>query len=131
MLSRLIKYSLSGGAALTVHVLVLSGSVELLSLDGNAGSAFGFLGAMLVNYVLQYYWVFNSRESHRRTAVRYVAITGIMLAVNGWLFWMATVVFGWWYIVGQLFATSIVATTNFVANARMTFGARRTPTKLR
>jgi putative flippase GtrA len=116
-----IRYVCGGGAAALTLLAVLSALVELAGLNETLASAIAFATATIVNYSLQYYWVFGSSEHHGRTFARYIGVTLSMLAVNTLLFWWLVTGLGWWYLLAQVVTLGVVMILNFLLNNFFTF----------
>ena len=119
--AQLVKYVVSGSIAASVHLGVLVALIELARLDATLSSAIGFLAALLVNYSLQYKWVFSSGGSHLVRGLRYIFVTALTLLVNVLLFWILHEKLAIWYPGAQIIAIGVVFLVNFYLNRRFTF----------
>src|SRR5262249_38624798 len=81
-----LRYFVAGSLAFAAHLAIL----ETLLMAGLrppwAASAAGFVLACVVNYSLQYAWVFRATLAHHTAASRYISITLAMLGVNTAIF---------------------------------------------
>ena len=123
MLLRFGRYIVSGFIAVVVHysslfILVSQG------LDPILATSLGFALAIVVNYISQYYWVFNTSRPHRHTFPSYVGVTVAMMGTNASIFWFASAKLDWHYMFAQAVATAAVVVLNFTINRRFTFYAR-------
>jgi putative flippase GtrA len=114
---QLILSLLSGCAGLAVHMLTLSALVEWGRLDPRSATAIGYALAVIINYLLQYHIVFQSRAEHREAFVRYVALTAAGLGVNVLAMHVLTIMLGLWYLVAQLVSIGALFIVNFVVAA--------------
>jgi putative flippase GtrA len=119
-----VRYSIVGGLAFALHLALLQILLLRAACPAWAASAIGFVLACVFNYALQRLWVFRCGRSHAVAALRYVAITTVMLGVN-------MVLFGLLYrlglepVVAQTITTGCVFVLNFHGNRRFTFGGHR------
>lgn len=120
-MAQLVRYVASGGIAASVLLGVLVALREMVGLNATLSSAIGFLAAVLVNYSLQYKWVFDSGGSHLVRGSRYVFVTTLTLVVNVLLFWILHENLAVWYPAAQVIAISVVFLINFYLNRRFTF----------
>ncbi len=118
------RYFVSGVIATVVHLVILSFLVELTNCPPTVSSAIGFIGACLGNYMLQHYWVFSVKGSHRVFFLRYITVTAITFFLNIGLFWLLFQVVGLWYLVAQLVAIALIFILNFLINRSYTFKNR-------
>ena len=118
-----LRYVVVGGTALAIHLMVLQLLLRMHACAPWMASAFGFIVARLLNYTLQRLWVFRSDRSHATALPRYVAITGVMMAVNTAAFAMLFAC-GLPPLPAQTLTTGGVFVLNFFANCRFTFGAK-------
>ena len=117
-LTRLAKYTVSGGAAALAHLLVFS-IASGLGVWPVVASAIGFCVAIPVNYLLQYHWTFNYRGSHATAFGRYVSVTLLSFAVNLAAFTMLIAHVS--PLVAQVIAIVLVFIFNFSLNSSYSF----------
>jgi putative flippase GtrA len=115
------RYVVSGGTAVLVHMLLLFGMVEFLGVQKVFASAVGFAVGSLVNYLLQYHFVFRATCSHFHASFKYIVVTSAMLGVNSMLFWLLINTFSLWYMLAQAMTISIIFALNFLLNRSFTF----------
>lgn len=116
-----VRYFVSGGSALFLHVATLVLLVEVFGSWPTVASGIGFVVATVWNYTLQRYWVFEADGSHRVLFSRYVAVTFVTFGLNIALFWLLYRIVGLWYPASQVVATGVIFLVNFVVNRSYTF----------
>lgn len=115
------RYLVSGGCSVIAQFGVLTLFVEQLQIDPTLSSATGFVAGCLVNYLMLYYWTFNSNGKHIIVAAKYTLVTTFTLLLNILIFWTLTEPLKIWYLYSQVVATGAVAMINFLINRRYTF----------
>jgi putative flippase GtrA len=115
------RYLVSGGAAVAVHMALLFALVECLGTDETAATSAGFVLGSVVNYLLQYHFVFGATCRHLNSFFRYGAVTLTMLGVNAIVFRVLIEGVGMWYMLAQAMATGMVFVLNFLVNRSFTF----------
>ena len=117
----IIKYVASGGLAALAHLGILYILVEFFFMNPVVASAIGFCAAIMVNYNLQYHWVFTSDMPHGTAFIRYVTVTLGMLAVNTLIFWLMTSYLGIGYLIAQILTIGFIFIANYLINRNFTF----------
>lgn len=115
------RYVISGFSSVVVQFGFLGFLVEILKMYPTIASAIAFVVGCVVNYLLLYYWTFESEGMHRTVFRRYMIVTLMGFFVNLALFWALVHLMGWWYPVAQTASTIFVALVAFVMNLRFTF----------
>lgn len=115
------RYLIIGALGTGVHLGILALCVELLNMGATTGAVAGFIGALLVSYILNHRWAFDSSRPHRSCLWRYalVSVSGLVLnttMVNALVNYMQ-----WWYLTAQLSVIWIVPISNFILNRYWTF----------
>ncbi|MEG1226852.1 MAG: GtrA family protein [Hafnia sp.] len=117
----LIKFLLTGGLATLLQYFILWCGVEFLGLLAATASGIGYMAGSIVSYFVNYYYTFNSTQSHTGAAARFYIMVGI-----GWL--MNTVIVGlladfmnWNKWIAQGIATAIVLIWNFCSSRYWVF----------
>ncbi len=119
--SELFRYLLAGGAALLVHLLVLSVLVEIFEIDKIVASAVGFICATPVNYILQKIYVFKSTAKLISSFSIYCIITILTLILNTILFWLLLSMLSLHYTIIQVVTVFIIFNLNYYLNRNFTF----------
>jgi putative flippase GtrA len=100
---------------------VLDLLVERFALQPVAASTLGFAASVVVSYLLQACWVFDTGRPFRTTFPRFVAVVLIGLALNGSIMWVGTEALTQHYLVPQLVALVLVPLSNYTLNSLWTF----------
>lgn len=111
---RVLKFLLTGVIGVSVnlgvfHVLYIFGVPYL------AGSAVGFLVAMVIGFVLQKYWTFEDR-SHERAHVQFALYTLLALGnlmLNTGIVYVLIGKLGMYYLLAQAVGAAVVAGASF------------------
>jgi len=107
-----------------VHYSALFLLVNFTAVEIIIASSLGFVLGALVNYYLNYYFVFRSQSYHRHTLPKFMAVAAVGFLLNGVLMWLTILQWQWHYLLGQLVATGGVLIWNFLGNHMWTFGDR-------
>jgi putative flippase GtrA len=120
------RYGIVGIIGTILHIGTLALLVEQFSVDPVLSSVMGFLLALIVSYLLNFFWVFNTRRKHRVAGLRYavVSISGLILSTL--IMYIVVDILQWWYGWGALGIILVVPASNFLLNYLWTFGAHET-----
>jgi len=124
-----VRYIFVGGAAAAVQYLILIILAEAFSVNKVAAAAAGFIGGLVVNYIISVRWVFEGSGGKSKAAEFTVfSLIGVVgLLINELFIWFFDVIlsdknmFGGiiptdkYYLAGQLIATAAVFFWNFFA----------------
>ena len=119
----LLRYMLGGGTGALMQFCVLWLLHDVWGIQATLSSAGGFIAALLVNYLFQYYLTFKADSAHPLTFSRFalVGVSGLM--INSLVFWGIHDALGWHYLLSQFFATGSVFFSNYVLNFHFAFSA--------
>jgi len=116
----LLRFGLCSGLATLSHWMVMGGLIWL-TLNPAVATAVGALVGAVVNYLLQYHFVFSCSKSHFQTLVSYVLSCSVGWAANLSLF---SLLYLWWpdqVALIQFITTSVVAFLNYFLYRRVVF----------
>lgn len=117
------RYCIVGGLAALLHFMVLIALVEGFQVVPTWASAIGFCLAVILNYVLQYYWTFAADGSHGRMFSLFAVFAVLTLVINTGVFWLCNEAADLPYLLSQVIATGTVVLINFQLNRRYVFCA--------
>lgn len=107
------------------HYATLIGLVQLAGLIPLLASTAGFVVGAIINYFLNYRFIFRSRKRHSEALSKFLVVATAGLGLNTMAVWFGIDVIRWNYLVAQLAATAIVLVWNFSANKVWTFSRSR------
>jgi putative flippase GtrA len=116
-----ISYAYAGAVGTFAHYLTLFVLVEAFSVHPVVASAQGLFTGAVVNYLLNYHWVFRSKRRHVDAMTRFLAIAGVGLALNTIFMHLMVTLAGIHYLLSQIVATGAVLVWNFLGNRFWTF----------
>jgi len=119
VVAKFIVYSLVGVVGTATHFAVLIFLVQVLATDPVAGSMAGFVSAALVNYALNYYVTFRSKNPHCTALLKFFVVALAGLCLNTLI--MAVAVQWLHYVISQALAIPCVLAWNFLCNQFWTF----------
>ncbi len=119
------RYGIVGIIGTLLHLGILALLVECVQADPVWSSVIGFFAALITSYILNFFWVFNSRRSHHVAVMRYLIVSFTGLALNTLIMYMVVDVLHWWYGWGALGVVMVVPASNFLLNYLWTFGVHQ------
>lgn len=109
----IVRFLVVGGLSTLVQFVFLIVLIETQMLSEVAASAVGYFAGALVNYLLNYYFTFNSEQNHSQTLPKFILVVGVGACVNTGVFAMVHSVLPWYWL-SQCFATGASLCANFV-----------------
>jgi len=106
------------------HYATLIALVHLVGLVPLLASIAGFVVGAIINYFLNYRFIFRSRKRHSEALVKFLTVASAGLCLNALAVWLGMEWLRWHYLVAQVVATGIVLVWNFSANKIWTFAHR-------
>lgn len=119
ILIQLFRYFFVGGTAFIVDFGLLAALTEFGGMPYQLSACVGFIGGLIVNYLLSIIWVFGS-DAHtrgRRMAefLAFALIGVIGLGLNALIMWIFTEVVMLHYLISKIISTIVVFAWNFLA----------------
>jgi putative flippase GtrA len=110
-----------GAFGTAVHYLILIGLVQVLKVNSVLGSGVGFIGGAMVNYALNYRFVFRSSKQHHKTIIKFFMVAMMGFFINILIMFLMTRLIQWNYLYSQFAATAVVLCWTFIGNKVWTF----------
>ena len=102
-----VNYFVAGGLTTLLAFGLLALFVEFGRWDETLSFAVSYVIASIVQYLLLYYWAFQSTADHKQASIRFV-ITGLsMLGLKSVIFWLMVEILGIWYLLTQIIITAM------------------------
>lgn len=108
-----LRFAAVGASGTAVQYSVLWAGVELFGASAAAASGLGYVLGAVVNYILNYFFTFQSAKSHGEAAAKYFTLLGIGWCMNTGLMWFLVQQLAWYYWLAQVLATGIGLVWNF------------------
>jgi len=121
LFDQFISYALAGAVGTFLQYLILFLLVEMFSVYPVTASILGMLAGAVVNYLLNYHWVFQSKRRHSETLSKFFATGGVGWALNAVIMYVLVTIASIHYLLAQVVATGIVLFWNFLGNRLWTF----------
>lgn len=121
MFQQFIRFCGVGLIATALQYIILIVLSEAAQVNAVAASAVGYGLSAAVNYSLNYYFTFASRQSHRVAATRFAVVSTVGLGLNTSLMYVGVSVLRLHYLPVQIVATIVVLAWNFSANRIWTY----------
>jgi len=121
IMKRIIRYCVLGVLGSLIYLGVIMTLVEILGFQPTLGSIVGFLCVILIVYLPNHCWVFESTRAHHSSFPRFVIVSGIGLLGSTVAMYGAVNIIGLNYMWGVLGATAVVPPVNFILNSYWTF----------
>jgi putative flippase GtrA len=125
LLRQFSTFALIGGLATATQYVILVVLVRA-GMAAPTASAIGFALSATLNYWCNYRFTFRSRQQHAVTAMRFILVALVGLALNSLIVY-GLVAIGWHYLLAQVCATATVLVFNFAGNRIWTFGRANDP----
>lgn len=116
LVSRLVRYGAVGLLGTALYFLTVLFLVEKIGVDPVVAASVATVLVVVVNYVLNRTWVFESNRGHRTAFPRFLLIALVSLLLNAGVMYVSVHVLSWWYVAGLVIATLVVPPTNFALN---------------
>jgi len=111
-----LRFAMVGASGTAVQYLVLWFGVERCGVGAAAASGAGYALGSVVNYALNYFFTFGSRQPHARAAARYFTLLGCGWCLNTALMWLLVHQALWYYWPAQVLATGLGLLSNFAGS---------------
>lgn len=121
MAKKVFRYIVVGVIGTATHVGALVLLVEIFYMDPVLSSTLGFILTVIVSYILNYFWTFESSQNHIIALSRYVIVSVTGLLLNVGIMHLTVNILGWWYILGQATVSFVIPVTNFLMNNYWSF----------
>ena len=121
VIDRFVRYALVGGISTLTYLGMLAFLVEYFNLDPVLSSVTCFIVIVLLAYILNYLWVFESERTHKKVLPRFLVVSFLGLMMNTGVMYFTVNIIGLWYIWGQVCAAVFIPVTNFVMNFYWSF----------
>jgi putative flippase GtrA len=116
-----VAYTGAGAIGTAAHYLTLILLVELLRVPPLFASSAGAIAGALVNYVLNYKFIFKSDKSHAEAMTKFLIVAAAGFCINFLLMWLLVNKLLVNYLIAQVITTGVVLVTNYTANRIWTF----------
>jgi len=120
-----LRFAAVGATGTAVQYAVLWAGVSWFGISAVAASAIGYVLGSVVNYILNYFFTFDSKKSHVETASKYYAVLGVGWCLNLALMALFVNVLAWNYWIGQVITTGIGLIWNFLGSRFWAFRAKQ------
>lgn len=119
------KFLITGGSSTASHYVVFWLCLSVAAMDATTSSAVGYLFGSIVSYLLNYYYTFNSRRSHRSAVLLFYAMVSIGFIINIGVVhvFVKELTFNPW--LAQICATGLTLVFNFVISKFLVFSWRK------
>ncbi|MCB2354969.1 GtrA family protein [Clostridium estertheticum] len=117
----IVRYGLVGLLGTTIHFGSLILLVEFANFDPVLGSALGFLLVLVISYILNRTWTFQSKSRNLRQFLIYSIVSLIGLGLNSTIIFISVHLLKWNYLYGQCLVVLVVPVSNYLLNSLWTF----------
>ena len=121
---RAIRYGIAGVAATVLYLAGVAALVEVGGLPPVTAAAAATVLVIVFSYIVNRVWIFPTNRSHASAFSRFIVASGLGMALNTGLMYLAVHVLVWHYWVGLVLATAVVPPTNFLVNQFWSFRPR-------
>ena len=121
IMKRFLRYCVLGSFGMVLYIGVLTTLVEFAGTNPTLSAVVAFLCVVIAVYVPNYFWVFNSTQSHSYCVPRFFIVSTVGLLISTVAMYCAVDVFGLGYVWGEVGATVLVPLWNFLLNSYWAF----------
>jgi putative flippase GtrA len=112
-----IRFAAVGACGTTVQYTVLYlGTATFGNHAAAAASGVGYMCGAVVNYLLNYFFTFESGKSHAEAATKYFSLLGVGFCINTGLMALLVHQLGWNKWIAQMLTTGIGLIYNFLGS---------------
>lgn len=111
-----IRFAAVGACGTLVQYATLEIGTTWLSMLPEWASAIGYMLGSVVNYLLNYFFTFESGKSHMEAASKYFTLLGIGFCINTGLMALLAHHLGWNKWIAQFLVTGIGLIWNFTGS---------------
>ena len=118
-----IKFAIIGILNTIIHLAILYSLTEYFHVYYLISSTIGFIFAVTNSFIFNTLWTFkkNIKERIYSRYTKFFIISTIAAIISVSLLYLITELFGIWYVLSQLIATTITLTINFMGNKFWTY----------
>jgi len=116
-----IKFTGIGVIGTAVQYAVLLFFATFLHVSPIISTSLGFIAGALVNYTLNYLFVFISNKKHTFALPRFLLVALCGLILNGIFVWFGINLFDLHYLVAQILSSAVILIWNFTMHKLWTF----------
>lgn len=120
-LRQLIKFGVSGSLATVVNFLVVLLCVEIFGMDPVLSTVPAFLVAFFVSYAMNYFWTFQTKQSHWRALAKYFPVAAASMGGNALIMYICVRVLHYPYLAGLVVSLMIVPILTFLLSKKLVF----------
>lgn len=111
-----LRFAAVGATGTLIQYFVLWAGVEYLGQSAALASGVGYAVGSIVNYLLNYFFTFESNKSHSEAAAKYYSVVAVGWCINMVLMWALVDRWGLYYWAAQLLTTAIGFIWNFLGS---------------
>lgn len=133
LIHQLIEYAISGGAWFWSGYAMFALLYSVLKLDIVTSKIISYIFGLTVNFVLQRFWVFDSRDARReldKVTGRYILLSAVNLAIDTAIVWGLSKV-GVTPYIGQFVSAGFFTVWNYIWYKLWVFAKKSKPTPRR
>src|ERR1700709_2304420 len=97
-----LRFAAVGACGTLVQYATIEVGTEWLGMQAIWASSAGYLLGSVVNYVLNYFFTFESGKSHKEAAIKYFSLLGVGFCINGGLIKLLVNHLGWNVWIAQI-----------------------------
>lgn len=113
---RFLRFAAVGATGTLIQYATLWAGVEFLAAPAAVASGVGHALGSVVNYLLNYFFTFESGRSHAETASKFYTVVGVGWCINIGLMGLLVHRWGLNYWFAQFFATGVCLIWNFIGS---------------
>ncbi|HSY26332.1 MAG TPA: GtrA family protein [Burkholderiaceae bacterium] len=120
-----IRFAAVGACGTAVQYGVLQVGTASFGIPAAVASGIGYACGSIVNYLLNYFFTFESDKSHAEAATKYFSLLGVGFCINTGLMAILVHQLGWNKWLAQFLTTGIGLVYNFAGSRLWAFKEAR------
>lgn len=115
-----LRYCMTGGLGTAAQYIILIIGVQVVGMPVMF-SSLGAIAGAIINYVVNYHYTFQSRQSHLRTMHRFFGVALVGFLLNSMIMAICIHTLRLHYLLAQCLSTGLVLVWGFAVNLVWTF----------
>ena len=114
MRREIFKFLIAGGSCFLLELATLYILTEFVGFNYLTSAAIAFTLAVIINYFMCAYWVFETKKSSLKTKIIFISTSIAGLGINQLCMWTFVELVGLHYMLAKVVAACIVTIWNFI-----------------
>lgn len=121
----IVKYAFWGGISTIINLAILFFLLSCTSIHYIVSNTIAYVIAVLINFVFNKKFVFNSKKNAKRELLLFIIIRLISLLVDNCCYYIAVDVLNYNLYISRLFLSCLIIIITYFANKVLVFNAKK------